>query len=203
MARFNVNLDYYGALGIQLGAGDDAVEAAWKRAAFENHPDRAAARRTLADQAGVAPPDEAAVARQFAVAREAWSVLSNGNTRREYDEARAWEAGRAERERRARVEAERGEARRRQAQADQRRASWDSLDAAADWMAQERERARKQRLREEVDARLRGRGPGHTGAYAGPSPRYAPASERDIYDFSVMTEHEKWLWRKALAALRG
>jgi molecular chaperone DnaJ len=64
--------DYYEVLGIPRGAGEDEVKKAYRKLAFENHPDRN-------------PGDKAAEAR-FKEATEAYEVLRDPQRRARYDQ---------------------------------------------------------------------------------------------------------------------
>lgn len=199
MARFDVHTDYYDALGVPKTATQEVLEAAWKRRAFELHPDRAAARRAVAERDGQPTPDEAEITRRFALVRTAWDVLGNGTLRHDYDAARAWEADRPARERREREERE----------------AWAAREAARRSREQERERERERerelerRVREHEAARRAAdrearRQEARMGAAADhpDGGYYRPASQRDLYDFSVMSSRESALYHFALATLR-
>jgi molecular chaperone DnaJ len=64
--------DYYEVLGVAKGASEDEVKKAYRKLAMENHPDRC-------------PGDKAAEDR-FKEAAEAYSVLSDGHKRAQYDQ---------------------------------------------------------------------------------------------------------------------
>lgn len=66
--------DYYRILGISEDAGPDEIKKAFRRLAFEHHPDRN-------------PGHEAEAAERFKEINEAYGVLSDPVKRREYD---AW-----------------------------------------------------------------------------------------------------------------
>jgi curved DNA-binding protein CbpA len=67
--------DYYHILGVEPGASEEAVRAAYRRQALRWHPDR--------------NPGEAAAEDRFKEVAEAYGVLSDPAKRREYDAARA------------------------------------------------------------------------------------------------------------------
>ena len=64
--------DYYEVLGVPRDASEDAIKKAYRKLALENHPDR--------------NPGNAEAEARFKEAAEAYSVLSNGDRRRRYDQ---------------------------------------------------------------------------------------------------------------------
>ena len=64
--------DYYEVLGVPRDASEDAIKKAYRKLALENHPDR--------------NPGNAEAETRFKQAAEAYSVLSNADRRRRYDQ---------------------------------------------------------------------------------------------------------------------
>ena len=62
--------DYYKILGVSPDAGSDDIKAAYRRQAFEYHPDRNG--------------DDPAAAEKMKALNEAYAVLSDDNKRRQY-----------------------------------------------------------------------------------------------------------------------
>lgn len=69
-----VEKDYYKALGVTKSAGQPDIKKAYRKLARELHPD--------------ANPGDARAEARFKEVSEAYSVLSDGKTRKEYDDAR-------------------------------------------------------------------------------------------------------------------
>ena len=83
--------DFYAVLGVSPDASEAEIRAAYRRAAFESHPDTAGGGG--GGQQG---------ARRFHLVQEAWGVLRDAGRRAQYDRMRAlgwggapedWEAG--------------------------------------------------------------------------------------------------------------
>ena len=66
--------DYYAVLGVDRTASAREIKSAYRKLAQENHPD--------------SNPDDPAAEQRFKEASEAYSVLSNNETRKEYDQTR-------------------------------------------------------------------------------------------------------------------
>src|SRR3546814_8844895 len=64
--------DYYEVLGVARDAGDDELKKAYRRCAMKYHPDR--------------NPGDASAIESFKECKEAYEVLSDGGTRRMYDQ---------------------------------------------------------------------------------------------------------------------
>jgi len=64
--------DYYEVLGVERGASEDELKKAYRRLALKYHPDR--------------NPDDPQAAGRFKEATEAWTVLSDPDKRRVYDQ---------------------------------------------------------------------------------------------------------------------
>lgn len=128
---------HYQILKVPKKASKEEIRKAWKKAAFEYHPDRASSR-------GLSERCEGAAKRRFQKVREAYGVLSDPQKRQDYDFSLS-AAGKRQRAEEARREARRRQAAERRVQRER----------------QEQERAaRKQkraqnRLREDHRARWR------------------------------------------------
>jgi DnaJ-class molecular chaperone len=75
MARTRYDRDYYGTLGVEPTATEDAIRKAYRKLALRWHPDR--------------NRQDANAAERFKVISEAYAVLIDPRKRREYDAARA------------------------------------------------------------------------------------------------------------------
>jgi curved DNA-binding protein CbpA len=75
MSRAHLDRDYYATLGLHTEATEDEIRKAYRRLALEWHPDRR--------------PGDPRAGDRFKEISEAYAVLSNPSTRREYDRARA------------------------------------------------------------------------------------------------------------------
>ena len=64
--------DYYEVLGVERGAGEDALKKSYRRLAMKYHPDR--------------NPDDAAAEERFKEAKEAYEVLADPDKRATYDQ---------------------------------------------------------------------------------------------------------------------
>ena len=64
--------DYYEVLGVERGAGEDALKKSYRRLAMKFHPDR--------------NPDDAKAEERFKEAKEAYEVLSDPQKRAAYDQ---------------------------------------------------------------------------------------------------------------------
>ena len=64
--------DYYEVLGVERGAGEDALKKSYRRLAMKYHPDR--------------NPDDAQAEERFKEAKEAYEVLSDSRKRAAYDQ---------------------------------------------------------------------------------------------------------------------
>ncbi len=69
--------DYYAILGVDHGASPDSLKLAYRRLARKYHPDL---------KANCSPEEQAFIQARMAELNEAYSVLSNSKSRREYDE---------------------------------------------------------------------------------------------------------------------
>jgi curved DNA-binding protein CbpA len=96
--------NHYDALGVSKTATEDEIRAAWKRAAKENHPDRAEGRAARGSTNRTHPGNDAALlasaTARFVAAREAYDTLSDPSLRSAYDRElerprTAWEDARS------------------------------------------------------------------------------------------------------------
>ena len=69
-----IDKDFYAVLGVSKDADHATIKKAYRKIARDNHPDQ--------------HPDDAAAEKRFKEAGEAWAVLSDEESRREYDEVR-------------------------------------------------------------------------------------------------------------------
>jgi len=74
MRREWLETDYYSVLGVSKDASDKEIKKAYRKLARENHPDT--------------NPDSAAAEARFKEVNEAYDVLGDADTRKEYDHAR-------------------------------------------------------------------------------------------------------------------
>ena len=74
MRREWLETDYYSVLGVSKDASDKEIKKAYRKLARENHPDT--------------NPDDAVAESRFKEVNEAYEVLGDSDTRKEYDHAR-------------------------------------------------------------------------------------------------------------------
>ena len=76
---FDRAVDYYAVLGVDQHASALELKAAYRRLALANHPDK---------HVGAEPEAAAAAAARFTAVTEAFEILGDHSTRRQYDKAR-------------------------------------------------------------------------------------------------------------------